>query len=171
MKIILRAQLVTDWGDVTEVDIAEFSRPASALNATTLGLSLSDGKAVLAKLQQAVASAQAHELCELHRVCQRCHRWNPIKDYRPRNFETVFGTVHLRCPRIISCPCEPPLPRVADSAVGTPLARARYARMAVASSSVVRRSLLPPSCQYSSRISPSQRKIQSRAGFRVNGPP
>ena len=25
MKIILRAQLVTDWGEVTEVDVAEFS--------------------------------------------------------------------------------------------------------------------------------------------------
>jgi hypothetical protein len=33
MRIILRAQLVTDWGEVTEVDVAEFSRPARALNA------------------------------------------------------------------------------------------------------------------------------------------
>ena len=36
MKVILRAQLVTDWGEVTEVDVAEFSRPARALNADTL---------------------------------------------------------------------------------------------------------------------------------------
>jgi hypothetical protein len=56
VKILLRAQLVTDWGEVTEVDIAEFSRPASALNANTPGLSLSDGKALLTQLQQAVAS-------------------------------------------------------------------------------------------------------------------
>ena len=27
MKIIVRAQLVTDWGEVTEVDVATFSRP------------------------------------------------------------------------------------------------------------------------------------------------
>ena len=33
MKIILRAQLVTDWGEVTEIAVAEFSRPARALNA------------------------------------------------------------------------------------------------------------------------------------------
>jgi hypothetical protein len=75
VKIILRAQLIMDWGEVTEVDVAEFSRPARALNADTLGLSLSDGKALLGRLQQTVASAQAEELCELHRACQRCHRW------------------------------------------------------------------------------------------------
>jgi hypothetical protein len=108
MKVILRAQLVTDWGEVTEVDVAEFSRPARALNADTLGLSLTDGKALLNRVQQTIASAQAEELCELHRVCRRCHRWNPVKDYRLRKIDTIFGTVSLRSPRIISCPCEPP---------------------------------------------------------------
>jgi hypothetical protein len=69
MKVILRAQLVTDWGEVTEVDVAEFSRPARALNANTLGLSLTDGKGLLQRLQQTIAGAQAEELCELHRIC------------------------------------------------------------------------------------------------------
>jgi hypothetical protein len=108
MKIILRAQLMTDWGEVTEVDGAEFSRPARALNADTLGLSLTDGKALLQRLQQTIAGAQAEELCELHRVYQRCHRWNPVKDYRQRKIDTEFGTVRLRSPRVISCSCEPP---------------------------------------------------------------
>jgi hypothetical protein len=108
MKVILRAQLVTDWGDCTEVDVAEFSRPARALSADTLGLSLADGKALLERLQQTIAGAQADELCELHRVCRSCHRRNPVKDYRLRKIDTVFGTVRLRSARIISCPCEPP---------------------------------------------------------------
>jgi len=108
MKIIVRAQLVTDWGEVTEVDVASFSRPAFGLNADTLGLSLADGKGLLQQLQQAIFGAQADELCNLHRICQCCHRWNPIKDYRLRKIDTVFGTVSLRSPRIVSCPCEPP---------------------------------------------------------------
>jgi hypothetical protein len=108
MKIIVRAQLVTDWGEITEVDVATFSRPAFGLNADTLGLSLADGKGLLQQLQQAISGAQADELCNLHRVCQCCHRWNPIKDYRLRKIDTVFGTVSLRSPRIVSCPCEPP---------------------------------------------------------------
>jgi hypothetical protein len=73
-----------------------------------LGLSLADGKALLQQLQQAISGAQADELCNLHRVCQCCHRWNPIKDYRLRKIDTVFGTVSLLSPRIVSCPCEPP---------------------------------------------------------------
>jgi hypothetical protein len=91
MKVILRAQLVTDWGEVTEVDVAEVSRPARALNANTLGLSLTDGKALLQRLQQTIAGAQAEELCALHRVCQRCHRRNAVKDYRPRKIDTVLA--------------------------------------------------------------------------------
>jgi hypothetical protein len=108
MKVILRAQLVTDWGDITEVDVAELSRPARALNADTLGLSLTDGKMLLERLQQTIAGAQVDEFCELHRVCQCCHRRTPVKDYRLRKIDTVFGTVSLRSSRIISCPCEPP---------------------------------------------------------------
>ena len=51
---------------------------------------------------------QANEIGLLHRVCQRCHRWNPVKDYGKRRVETVFGPVQLTSPRIVSGPCEPP---------------------------------------------------------------
>ena len=108
MKVVVRAQLITDWGDISEVTVAEIERPAAAFDGNSLGLSLSDGKQVMHALQQAVASAQADEACALHRVCQRCSRWNPVKDYRSRKVETVFGLVHLTSPRIVSCPCEPP---------------------------------------------------------------
>lgn len=108
MKIIVRVQLVTDWGEVSDVDVAEIQRPSGEFESKTLGLSLGDGKQIMSRMQQAVASAQTDEFCELQRACPCCHRWNPIKDYRPRKIDTVFGTVSLRSPRIISCPCEPP---------------------------------------------------------------
>ena len=53
-----------------------------AFDAHSLGLSISDGKQVMRALQQEVAAAQANEIGLLHRVCQRCHRWNPVKDYQ-----------------------------------------------------------------------------------------
>jgi hypothetical protein len=62
MKVILRAQLLTDWGDVTEVNVAEFRRPAAALNADTLGLSLNDGKALLACSPEIHASPERTEV-------------------------------------------------------------------------------------------------------------
>jgi hypothetical protein len=55
-----------------------------------------------------VAAAQANEIGLLHRVCQRCHRLNPVKVYGKRSVETVFRPVQLKSPRIIPCPCEPP---------------------------------------------------------------
>ncbi len=108
MKVVVRAQLITDWGEVSDIVVAEVGRPAIAFDANTLGLSLNDGKRILQQLQQVFAAAQADELCALHRACQRCRRWNPIKDYRQRKVETVFGPIRLTSPRIVSCPCEPP---------------------------------------------------------------
>lgn len=108
MKAIVRVELVTDWGEVSEVRVAEVERPASKLDSHTLGLSLGEGKQVMQALQQAIASAQADEVCTLHRVCRHCSRWNPVKDYRRRTMETVYGVVHLTSARIVSCPCEPP---------------------------------------------------------------
>jgi uncharacterized protein with von Willebrand factor type A (vWA) domain len=111
VKIILRVQLVTDWGEVNEFDVAEFSRPARALNEASLGLSLTDGKALLQRLQQTIAGAQADELCELHRVCQRCHRWNPssgVEKWRGRcrseacllpGLSVAGAQVAVPCPR------------------------------------------------------------------------
>ena len=80
MKIIVRVQLVTDWGEVSEVDVTEVQRPASEFESKTLGPSLGDGKQIMQRLQQTVASAQTEEFCELQRVCPCCHRWNPIKE-------------------------------------------------------------------------------------------
>lgn len=108
MKIVVRVELTTDWGEVTEHEISRIERPGHLLRPENVGLSLQDGKHVLQRLQQPVFASQTHEFCALHRVCSRCHRITPIKDYQQRKVDTVFGGVTLRCPRIISCPCEPP---------------------------------------------------------------
>jgi hypothetical protein len=116
MKVILRALLVTDWGEVTEVDVAEFSRPARALNANTLGLSLTDGKGLLQRLQQTIAGAQAEELCELHRICQRCHRRNPAKTtdharstrYLARSASEVRGSSRVTASLRFTLSCQYP---------------------------------------------------------------
>lgn len=108
MRVLVRVELTTDWGDATQLDIESIECPARLLQADRLALSLQDGKRLLERLQQAVVRMQAYEFCELHRVCTRCRRGNPVKDYRQRKVETVFGSIAVESPRIISCPCEPP---------------------------------------------------------------
>ncbi len=108
MKIVVRVELTTDWGEVTHHEVVRIERPGHLLRPENVGLSLEDGKQVLQQLQQSVLVSQTHEFCALNRVCRRCRCVTPIKDYQQRKVDTVFGGVTLRCPRIISCPCEPP---------------------------------------------------------------
>ncbi|KRB83465.1 ISKra4 family transposase [Noviherbaspirillum sp. Root189] len=108
MKIIVRAELVTDWGETTAVEVAQFDRPVSELEPECLGLSLADGKQVLSNLQKFFVPAQAYEYCEVRSVCSNCRRQLRLKDYRRLKVDTVFGTVSVRSPRLMSCPCEPP---------------------------------------------------------------
>jgi hypothetical protein len=93
MKIVIRVELTTDWGDANTIEVGRIDRPSQTLDSESVGLSLADGKQLLHYLQQAVIPAQADEICALRRICRRCHRWTALKDYRRRKVDTVFGTV------------------------------------------------------------------------------
>ena len=108
MKIVVRVELITDWGEEHRVEVGRIDRPSQTLEPEAVGLTLEDGKRLLHSLQQSVIRAQAEEIHELSRICRGCHRRTPIKDYRHRKIDTVFGTVSFRSPRIITCECDPP---------------------------------------------------------------
>ena len=108
MKIVVRVELITDWGEERSVEVGRIDRPSQTLGPDDVGLTLDDGKRLLHSLQQSVVRAQAEEIHELSRICRGCHRRTPIKDYRQRKIDTVFGTVTFRSPRIITCECDPP---------------------------------------------------------------
>jgi hypothetical protein len=63
MKIVVRAELITDWGDSSTIELGEIERPSQTLEPETVGLSLEDGKGLLRGLQQAVIQAQTDEIC------------------------------------------------------------------------------------------------------------
>src|SRR5260221_6576989 len=105
MKIFVRVELITDWGDANTIEVGRIDRPGQTLDPESVGLSLADGKHLLHNLQQAVIPAQADEVCCLRRICRRCHRWTALKDYRQRKVDTVFGTAPVQ----IAGPVETPL--------------------------------------------------------------
>jgi hypothetical protein len=74
-------------------------------SAATLGLSLAEAKAVLAGLQRHLVQAQAEEHCQVRRRCPRCGGQRPLKDRRPRQLRSLFGTVEVRAPRFEPCQC------------------------------------------------------------------
>ena len=74
-------------------------------SAATLGLSLAEAKAILAGLQRHLVQAQAEEHCQVRRRCPRCGGQRPLKDRRPRQLRSLFGTVEVRAPRFEPCQC------------------------------------------------------------------
>src|SRR4051794_33706098 len=73
--------------------------------AATLGLSLEEGKAVLAAVQRHLVTAQVDEHCRSRRRCDRCGAQRPLKDRRPRRLTSLFGVVEVRAPRFGPCRC------------------------------------------------------------------
>ena len=50
-----------------------------------------------------MVSEQQQRHCEAVRPCPRCHRRRHLKDYRRRRFDTVFGGLVVRAPRLDGC--------------------------------------------------------------------
>ncbi|WP_168788228.1 hypothetical protein [Paraburkholderia aromaticivorans] len=72
MKIVVRVELTTDWGDVNAIEVGRIERPSQTLDTESVGLSWADGKQLLHNLQQAVIPARADEICALRCICRRC---------------------------------------------------------------------------------------------------
>jgi hypothetical protein len=70
-----------------------------------IGLTLAEGKHMLAAVQHHLVQAQAEDHCRHRRRCQRCGVQRPLKDVRSRRLVSLFGTVEVRAPRFTPCRC------------------------------------------------------------------
>ncbi len=77
--------------------------PHSTLD--TLGLTLDDGKALLAGVQRHLIQARVAEYCALRRRCPHCRGLRSLKDTRTRRLNSLFGTVEVPAPRFKPCRC------------------------------------------------------------------
>jgi len=66
-------------------------RPINAMSPETIGLTLAEGKSVLAGMQTQLVQAQADVYCQHRRECQHCGSHRDIKDWRTRRLTTLFG--------------------------------------------------------------------------------
>jgi hypothetical protein len=71
----------------------------------TIGLTLAEGKQILAETQRHLVQAQTEDHCRRRRVCQRCQARRPLKDRRSRRLVSLFGTVAVEAPRFKPCQC------------------------------------------------------------------
>ena len=102
MKMIIEARLVDDVQETARVHLAVVDRE---LTTDALGLSLAEGKGLLASAQQYFVRAQCEGIGAAHAHCEICGASLQMKGWHERQIRTVFGRVTVRSPRVRCCPC------------------------------------------------------------------
>jgi hypothetical protein len=105
MRLVLRLVETGVEGVVRSVDVLEIVRPSDLSDLGDLGLSLMDGKQLVAQVQQAVVAAQSRDHATRRPTCRSCGTPCQVKDYRPHRIATVFGQVTLRLVRFRCAKC------------------------------------------------------------------
>lgn len=93
------------WGEVETIEGVCFKRRVVGLAAEEVGLSLVEGKEILAELQRLMLQTQMEEYAVCKRVCPECLKLRRQRDCRTRTVQTLFGTVVVDARRISICPC------------------------------------------------------------------
>jgi len=80
-------------------DVLQIARPGDLADLASLGLTLAEGKRLLAGLQQEIVAAQARVHAARRPGCRSCGTACRVKDYRRHGIATLFGQVTVRLPR------------------------------------------------------------------------
>ena len=102
MQMIIEAHLVDDEGRTERVELAAINRE---LTTDPLGMSLAEGKSVLAAAQQYLVEQQCQSIASAHAQCERCDARQRLKGWHRRKIRTVFGAVNVQSPRVRYCRC------------------------------------------------------------------
>jgi hypothetical protein len=92
-------------GQSRSFDVIEFSRTEGLGDIANLGLTLAEGKRLLAGVQQVVVAAQAGDQATLRPDCRTCGRRCHVKDWKLRRIATLFGEVRVPLPRFLCAGC------------------------------------------------------------------
>jgi len=98
-------KLAVAGGEGPCVDIMEISKPEALGDIANLGLTLTEAKQLLARVQREISTAQAREHSVRRPVCPCCDEVCRVKDYRDHAVATLFGQVTLRLPRFRCAAC------------------------------------------------------------------
>jgi len=97
---------IGDDGEQQWVDVMQINRPDDLEDIANLGLTLAEGKLVLAGLQREIVAGQARGHTAVCRPgCRNCGGACHVKDYRNHVVATPFGQVAVRLPRFCCAKC------------------------------------------------------------------
>ncbi|MEM7798709.1 MAG: ISKra4 family transposase [Chloroflexota bacterium] len=93
--------------DEAEVEINEIlylERNTSTIE--TIGLTLAEGKEILAQIQQKVVAHQAAEFIEQHRHCKHCQKPLRLNGSQTIKYRILFGKLDVKGERFYHCRCK-----------------------------------------------------------------
>ena len=105
MVWIVRLVCVGAEGEEHGADVMRIARPDSLTDLASLGLTLAEGKRLLAGIQREIVAAQARDHAVRRPGCRRCEGVCRVKDYRQHAIATLFGQVAVRLPRFRCAGC------------------------------------------------------------------
>jgi hypothetical protein len=109
---------------IAGVDVKEIGRPDGASNIADLGLTLSEAKQLLARVQRAIVAAQAGDLATRRPECPSCRSRCHVNGRRCHLLATPFGKVTVQLPQFRCVSCGHPANRNAQSMLRIFAARA-----------------------------------------------
>jgi hypothetical protein len=92
-------------GEEHSTDVLQIARPSDLTDLASLGLTLAEGKRLLAGVQQELVAAQARVHAVRRPECRSCDVACRVKDYRQHAIATLFGQVTVRLPRFRCAAC------------------------------------------------------------------
>ena len=102
---ILRLVKIGADGENQSADVMTINRPDDLGDIATPGLTLAEGKLLLAGLQQEIVAPQARGHAARRPDCCSCGLVCRVKDYRAHRVATLFGQVMVRLPRFCCAGC------------------------------------------------------------------
>jgi hypothetical protein len=92
-------------GEEHSTDVLQIAKPRDLTDLASLGLTLAEGKRLLAGVQQELVAAQARAHAVRRPECRSCGVACRVKDYRQHAIATLFGRVTVRLPRFRCADC------------------------------------------------------------------
>ena len=92
-------------GEEHSTDVLQIARPDGLADLAGLGLTLAEGKRLLAGVQQEIVAAQARVHAARRPECRSCGTVCRLKDYRQHEIATLLGQVTVRLPRFRCARC------------------------------------------------------------------
>lgn len=105
MRLIIEARLEHTESGIPEEPMVLAVLERRDRNVADLGLSLAEGRALLAETQTTLVSQQVAGWLSGHMSCRQCGAQLAHKDSRSIIVRTVFGKVQATSPRLLVCDC------------------------------------------------------------------